>query len=137
MMELGIVTYTTEKYANLRFNLVNVNTNRASVEKAAELVNCPAAVVHFGAAETPPNSAIRIKKHMRCPGARKLIKSFRKLDYVVVISVNEVYNSQTCPRCFERFNPSTKSHRFKVCQNCRPQHQAMLPPMIEQTTSTH
>lgn len=129
MFEYAIATYTTEKYTNLRFNKY-IHSVRASDQKAGELVNYQPAIVFFGAADPPANSPIKIKKHVRVPGSRKLINSFKKRGNVVVIPVNENFSSQTCARCYGRFNRRYKSHRFKVCQNCRPCHEAMLPPMI-------
>ena len=129
MFENAIDTYTTEKYANLRFNKY-INSVQASDQKAGELVNYQSSIVYFGASETPANSPIKIKKHMRAPGSRKLINSFNKRRNVVIIPVNENYTSQTCGRCLGRFNRTYRSHRFKVCQNCRSRHEAMLPSMV-------
>lgn len=129
MMKKGMDVYATPKYTRLRFEKY-IRTVRASDEKAGELVNYKPSIIFFGAAETPPNSPIRIKKHMRCPGSRKLYASFKKRGNCVIVFVNECFTSQTCAKCIGRFDPRTKSHRFKVCQNCRPRFEAMLPSMV-------
>lgn len=77
MFESAIETYTTEKYANLRFNKY-VNSIRTSDQKAGELVNYQSAIVFFGAADTPANSPIRIKKHVRAPQIDKQLQKARK-----------------------------------------------------------
>lgn len=129
MLEFGVATYSSEKYTGLRFNKY-IHSVRASDEKAGELVGYQSAIVFFGASETPPNCPIRIKKHVRAPGGRKLLASFKKRANVVVVPTNEDFTSQTCARCYGRFRKSTRSHRFKVCQNCQPNHSALLPTMV-------
>lgn len=34
--------------------------------------------------------------------------------------VDEYYTSQTCAKCFGRFDRNTRKDRFKVCRNCKP-----------------
>lgn len=74
----------------------------------------------MGAAQTAPNSIIKIKKHVRCPGNRKMLKSFHKLPNNVVKMTNEFRTSRICARCFTPFPLSTLSDRFKVCEWCMP-----------------
>lgn len=66
------------------------------------------------------NSPIKIKKHVRAPGARKLAKSFKKMSGNVIRWVNESRTSRLCARCFDPFPLNTLSHRFKVCEFCLP-----------------
>lgn len=129
MFKRGVRVYTTAKYTRLNLDLY-IESNRTSDKVASKLTNNEPSLIYFGAAETPPNSPISIKKHIRCPGSRKLIRSFKKQRGCVVLPVNEDYTSQTCAKCFGRFNPSTKGDRFKVCQNCRPCHEVRLPSVI-------
>lgn len=129
MLEFGVAIYSSEKYTGLRFNKY-IHSVRASDEKAGELVGYQSAIVFFGSSETPANCPIKIKKHVRAPGGRELLNSFKKRRNVVVVPVNEDFTSQTCARCFGRFDKRTRSHRFKVCQYCRPNRHAMLPPIV-------
>lgn len=129
MFTSGIAVYTTAKYTRLNLDLY-IETNRTSDTEARKLTNNEPSLVYFGAAETPANSPIGIKKHIRCPGSKKLIRSLKKQRGCVVRKVKEDFTSQTCAKCFGRFDPKTKSHRFKVCQNCRPCHEVMLPTVI-------
>lgn len=55
---------------------------------------------------------------------------FFSIGNCLVNMVDEFYTSQTCAKCFGRFDPRTKRHRFKVCQNCQPSRGAMLPSII-------
>lgn len=48
----------------------------------------------------------------------------------VILPVDEYFTSQTCAKCFGRFPRHTRSRRFKVCLNCLPMIQAMLPSVI-------
>lgn len=89
----------------------------------------------MGAAQTAANSIIKIKKHVRCPGNRKMLKSFKKLPNVVVKKTNENNTSRLCARCFTPFPLHTLSHRFKVCEWCLPDQDdwpdgLKLPPKI-------
>ena len=74
----------------------------------------------MGRAQVPANSPIKIKKHVRAPGNRKMLKSFKKLEGNVVRMVNEFRSSRMCGRCFGPFALRTLSHRFKVCYWCWP-----------------
>lgn len=74
----------------------------------------------MGAANISPNSPIQIKKHVRAPGNRKLLKSFKKMPGNTVKMVNEYRTSRMCARCFTPFPLNTLSHRFKKCDWCVP-----------------
>lgn len=129
MMERGIAVYTTDKYTRLSFDKY-VRSNSVCDSIASMLTNRQPTLVHFGAAEMSPNSPIGIKKGLRCPGNRKMIRSYRKCPGCMVNMVDEYYTSQTCAKCFGRFDRRTRRHRFKVCLDCRPHLDAMLPSMI-------
>lgn len=129
MLQRALNVYGTEKYSRLNLDR-HIRTNRAIDIMCAKLVDYRSAIVYFGASETSPNSPIKIKNHVRTPGARKIIAGFKKRKNVFVIPTNEDYTSQTCGECLSRFHPSTRSHRFKVCQNCHPNESAMLPSRI-------
>ncbi|XP_031638848.1 uncharacterized protein LOC116350970 [Contarinia nasturtii] len=119
MLKKGMDVYTTPKYARLKFDKY-VESNSTIDKLCGTLVNHQAALIHLGNADMSPNSPIRIKKHVRCPGTRKLLKGFRKRGNCVVRKVDEYFTSQTCAKCGGRFDPNTKSNRFKVCENCAP-----------------
>lgn len=70
------------------------------------------------------------KKHVRCPGTRKLSGAFKKLGNRVVRMVDEYKTSQTCARCFSPFPRGTKSYRFKTCHNCVPNPIIRSPTLI-------
>lgn len=59
---------------------------------------------------------------MKCPGTRKMLKSFMKLPKgsILIRNVNEFRTSRLCARCFTPFPLATLSHRFKVCEFCLP-----------------
>lgn len=46
---------------------------------------------------------IGMKRRNRCSGIHQLQCSPNKIRHSIIKSVNEYYNSQTCPNCFERF----------------------------------
>lgn len=74
----------------------------------------------MGAAKIAANSPIKIKKHVRAPGNRKMLKSFKKMEGNTIRMVNENRSSRLCGRCFSPFRLNTLSHRFKVCEWCLP-----------------
>lgn len=129
MMERGIAVYTTNKYTRLSFDKY-ARSNSVCDSIAKMITNGKPTLMHFGAAEMSPSSPIGIKKGLRCPGNRKMIRSYRKCRGCMVNMVDEYYTSQTCAKCFGRFDRRTKRHRFKVCLDCRPHPDAMLPSMI-------
>lgn len=113
MFEAGIAAYANRKYA--RFGLdKHIQSYRAIDKIAASLTNRLKSIIYIGAAEISPNSPIGIRKHVRCPGVRKLVKAFKKLSNCFVIFVDEYYTSQTCANCFGRFDRNTRKDRFKV-----------------------
>lgn len=134
MMTEGLGVYATRKYARLNFDKY-VGENRAMDNFAASLTKKMPSIVYLGAAQVSPNSPIGIKKRWRCPGNRKLLRSFKKLGNVIVRFVDEYFTSQTCARCFGRFDPRTKPNRFKVCQQCHMDENALLPRQIISTAS--
>lgn len=74
----GLEVYTKRNYA--RFGLDKyIRSTRAADKTARQLTNNQKSIIYMGAAEISPNSPIRIRKHVRCPGVRKLIRSFKKL----------------------------------------------------------
>lgn len=129
MLKDGISAYTTRKYTRLDLDK-HINSYRAIDQVAGMLTNYQPSIVFFGNGETPPNSPIKIKKHVKCPGSRKLINAFKKRGNCTVIPTDEYYTSQTCGRCFGRFDVRTKKDKFKVCQDCHPRQDAMLPSLI-------
>lgn len=74
----------------------------------------------MGRAQIAANSPIKIKKHVRAPGNRKMLKSFKKMEGNTIRMVNEDRSSRLCGRCIDPFPLSTLSHRFKVCEWCLP-----------------
>lgn len=130
MMNMGIETYTCRSYARLRLDK-HMESQRTIAQIAAKLVNHLAAIIFMGASgSTSPNSPIKIKKHIRCPGTRKLVGALKSRGNCVVRMVDEWMTSQHCARCFRRFDPRTKSHRFKKCTNCLPNPIVRLPTVI-------
>lgn len=128
MMENGIETYTTRNYARLRFDK-HMEWHRAIDKLAGALVNHKQAVVYLGAGTVAANSPISIRKHVRCPGNRKLKTAFEKRGCPVFM-VNEYMTSQHCAKCFTRYDRRTKAYRFKTCHNCQPNDIVWLPTMI-------
>lgn len=129
MMEDGLDTYATRQYARLELDKY-IESTRAVDKTAASLTNKLPSLIFIGAAEIAANSIIRIRKYVRCPGVRKLVRSFKKLGNCYIRYVDEFMTSQTCAKCFGRFDRRTRSHRFKVCQNCKPNGDALLPDVI-------
>lgn len=107
-----------------------IESNRVCDYVTQMLTNNEPSLIHFGGAEMSPNRPIHIKKHVRCPGNRKLIKSFKKQPKYEVNVVDEYFTSQTCAKCFRRFDRLTKGDRYKLCPDCRPDPGAMLPSVI-------
>lgn len=129
MHEHGIAVYTTDKYTRLSFDKY-VRSNSVCDSVAHMFTGNRPALMHLGAAEMAPNSPIGIKKGLRCPGTRKMLRSYRKCAHCKVNMVDEYYTSQTCGKCYARFDRRTKKHRFKICTDCRPDTTEMLPSLI-------
>lgn len=130
VMDRGIETYTVRSYARLRLDK-HIGWHRAIDKLAGKLVNHKPAIIYMGASgSTSPNSPIKIKKHVRCPGTRKLIEAFQKRGNCIIRMVDEWMTSQHCARCFKQFDRRTRSHRFKKCENCVPNPRVWLPELI-------
>lgn len=125
----GIDVYTQRNVARLRLDK-HIEWHRAIDKIAAKLVCHKAALIYIGAGQIAANSIISIKKHVRCPGTRKLINAFKKRGNCVIRMVDEWMTSQLCGRCFNRFPRWTKPKRFKKCDNCIPDEHLGLPEMI-------
>lgn len=134
MLQNGIATYTQRSYARIRLSK-HIEWQRAIDTFAAKLVGHKPAVIHIGAGNIAANSPIRIKKHVRCPGTRKLVVAFKKRSNCVVRMVDEFKTSQLCGRCFKPFPRWSKSKRFKKCENCEPDERIRLPAMIVSNVS--
>lgn len=133
MLKSGMAAYATAQYARLGADK-HIESQRAIDRLAGNLVNNGPSLIFIGNVDMAPNSPIRIKKHMRCPGLRKLINAFKKRSNCVVIPVDEYFTSQTCAKCYGRFDRNTRSHCFKVCLDCRPATTEMLPSLIVSKT---
>lgn len=130
MMENGIETYTTRSYARLRLDK-HIESHRAIDKIAGNLANHKPSIVYIGAGgSTPGNSPIKVKKHVRCPGTRKLIEAFKKRANCVIRMVDEYMTSQHCARCFKQFPRATRNNRFKKCVNCVPNPIIRLPSIV-------
>jgi hypothetical protein len=130
MMENGIETYTVKQYARLGLDK-HIEWYRAIDKIVGKLVSNQSAIVYIGAGgSTPANSPIKIKKHVRCPGTRKLIAAFKKRSNCVIRLVDEYMTSQHCARCFKRFPLATRGDRYKVCVGCVPNPIVQLPKLI-------
>jgi hypothetical protein len=77
-------------------------------------------IIFMGRAQVAANSPIKIKKHVRAPGNRKMIKSFNKMGCHKLRMTNENRSSRLCGRCYTPFELRTLSHRFKECEWCLP-----------------
>lgn len=109
MVKKGLEAYTTRKYTRLSLDKY-IESSRAIDQIAGEMVNGQPALVFLGnGGDTPPNSPIRIKKHVRCPGKRKILRAFKKRRKVIVLPVDEYFTSQTCGRCLQRLDIRTKN----------------------------
>lgn len=128
-MEHGIETYTTRNYARLQLDK-HIEWHRAIDKLAGALVNHKPALIFVGAGQIAANSPISIRKHVRCPGTRKLVEAFEKRDNCDVIMVDEFNTSQHCAKCFAKFPRRTKAYRYKQCSNCRPNPILELPTRI-------
>lgn len=119
MLGPAMEVYTQRKFIRLRLDK-HIEETRASDKIAAFLTRKLPSLICLGAAEMAPNSPIGIKKRLRCPGTRKLIRSFKKLGNCVIVMVDEWLTSQTCAKCFKPFDRRTRRDRYKVCRGCIP-----------------
>lgn len=119
MTERGIDSYGTKQYTRIRLDQY-IESNRIVDKTAGKLVNYQPSVVFVGAANIAPDSPIKIKKHVRAPGVKKLVHSLKKRGNCFIIFVDEYMTSQHCGRCAKRFPLATRSDRFKKCIDCKP-----------------
>lgn len=129
MSRNGIETYTQRSVARLRLDK-HIEWHRAIDRIAGKLVCHKPALIHLGAGHIAANSPICIKKHVRCPGTRKLIEAFKKRGNCIIRMVDEYMTSQLCGRCFKQFPRWTKPKRYKLCDDCKPNPNLDLPRMI-------
>lgn len=130
MLKKGIATYTTAKYARLSLDKY-IRSSSVVDNYVGKLVGNQSALVFLGdSGDTPADSPIQMKKHVRCPGTRKLIKAFEKRSNCIVIRVDEWGTSQTCAACLQRFTRGHKSDKFKVCVGCKRKPITLLPTEI-------
>lgn len=78
--------------------------------------------MYSGGAYNSGSSPIGIKKYKRCPGARGIIKSVKKLGHSDTKLTPEDFSSRTCANCHRRFPLNTYKDRFKMCKGCRAIH---------------
>lgn len=129
MLKRGMDVYTTDKYTRLSLDQY-IESTRAIDQYLGKMVDYKSAIIYFGAANIRPDLPFRIKKHVRAPGIRKIIRAAKKRNNCFVIPTPENYTSQTCAECYGRFDRRTRNDRFKICQNCCPNPTAMLPSII-------
>lgn len=129
VMVNGIEAYTSSNYARLQLDK-HIEWHRAMDKIAANLVNKKPAIVYVGCGTIAANSPIKIRKHVRCPGVRKLIGALKKRANCIVRMVDEFNTSRVCARCFSRFPDWTKDKRYKKCDNCEPNEILRLPTRI-------
>lgn len=128
MMENGIEAYTTRNYARLSLDK-HIEWHRAIDKMAGKLCAHKASIIYIGNGTIAANCPFKIKKHVRCPGTRKLIESFKKRFNCIVRMVDEYNTSRLCGKCFRRFD-GKKSYRFKTCTDCHPNAALRLPRLI-------
>lgn len=125
----GITTYTQRKYARLQLDK-HIEWHRAIDRIAAKLVNHKSALIFVGAGGNDANSPIRIKKHVKCPGTRKLVHTLKRRSNCVIRMVDEWMTSQHCGKCFTRFPQWTRPKRYKQCDNCVPDERLGITELI-------
>ena len=74
------------------------------------LTNHQPTLIHFGGAEMSANSPIGMKKNLRAPVNRKMLRSDRKYRGCFLNIVDEYYTSQTCGKCYDRFRNHSKQY---------------------------
>lgn len=129
VMEDGIEAYTKRSYARLGLDK-HIEWHRGIDKMAGKLVGNQGAIIYLGGAEFAPNSPISIRKHIRCPGTRKIIQAFMKRANIVIRMVDEWNTSQKCAKCFAQFPRRVKHKRYKTCHDCRPNPILRLPELI-------
>ena len=119
IMNDGMSVYCTPQYTRIRLDH-HIQSQRAIDRLASDIVLGRGAIIYLGAADFNPNSPIRIKKHVRYPGVRKLWAAFKRRDNCHVIWVNEFNTSQHCGHCLKPFHRRTKAAKRKQCDDCAP-----------------
>lgn len=134
MMEDEFSVYATRKYARIDFDHY-LCSNRATDKLAVKVTNNEPSVIYMGTGFSGSNRPFGIKGRQRAPGPKKFVMSVKKLGHSVVKPTDEWMTSQTCANCYKRFPLNTKKHRFKVCRDCNPPPDAILPLKIYTTLS--
>lgn len=119
MLTPAMQVYGQRKFVKLSLDKY-IEENRASDRIALRLTENRPTIAFIGSATMAANSPIGIKRRLRCPGTRRLVRSFKKLGNVIVRFVDEWKTSQTCAKCFWPFDRQTKRDRYKVCPVCIP-----------------
>ncbi|XP_055307219.1 uncharacterized protein LOC129571447 isoform X2 [Sitodiplosis mosellana] len=129
MMKHGICAYSTAKYTRLALDK-HIKSSSVVDEWVNKVTDKKPTLFFFGAdGEIPPDSPISIKKHVRCPGVRKTLRSIKKRRDCFIQLVDEWGTSQTDARCMNRFQNQNKAARFKKCR-CVPDARTLLPTKI-------
>lgn len=129
MTKLGIQAYATAKYTRLALDK-HIESTRQSDIFVNKITDKRPSILFLGAnGDTPPDCPIKIKKHVRCPGTRILVRSIKKRGDCIVVPTNEWGSSQTCPHGLHRFEGQAKSAKFKMCR-CVPDARTLLPDII-------
>lgn len=128
MIERGIDTYSTRNYARLSLDK-HIEWHRAIDKMAGKLCRHKPSIIYMGTGEIPANCPFSIKKHVRCPGTRKLLEAFKKRFNCAIRMVDEFRTSRLCPKCLTRFG-GKPNNRYKTCIDCHPNENLFLPTTI-------
>lgn len=119
-MQNGIEVYATTAYPRIRFSHY-IEMNRIADNTAGKLlgklVNYKWAIIFIEATQISPNSPIKIKKYVRTPGNRKLVKAFQKRQNCYVNFVDDLMRSQHCGWCFKRYPWLSLSRALTTCNH--------------------
>lgn len=135
MMKHGIISaYGTAKYTRLALDKY-IRSTRAVDKFLGKISEKRWMVLFLGADGDPkPNSPIKIKKYVRCPGVRKLLSASKKFPKLFIKPTREWGSSQTCARGMHRsFHDQPRAARFKVCRQCTANPIVMLPTKVVTT----
>lgn len=111
----GIDTFTPVAYPKMSFDKY-VNTQKVMDKLANAITDMKPSIVFVGAVEFSPNAPI--KKHIRCPGTKRIVKSLKKQRDTHVVFTDEYNSSKHCSKCVKAFPKHTYKHKFKICNNC-------------------
>lgn len=117
MFDEAIETYTDRRYARFALDAYICKTRYMDRLRNKIFGTEQPALVLIGAASLSPSSPI--KKYMRCPGTRTLVKSLEKAKIFDIHYVDEYKTSRVCGLCCAAFEGKT-SYRYKICRDCRP-----------------